>query len=111
MQIAAGNGDTDTIRFLLGHGADINLNGGRCRNALQIAVVNNELFCVDLLLSNGAEVDPPGQQWEELLATIRKEYNGPKKVEALRRFQRDPNGYAAMRKGEIAEGEKRDREA
>jgi hypothetical protein len=88
------NGES-IVQLLLDRGADVNAKGGVYGNALQAAVADDKLYSVELLLSQGGEVDPPGPKWEELLGGIAKRRNGDKSVDRLRKFQEDPSGYVA----------------
>lgn len=66
--------------------------GTHCRRPLQWA----KFKIARTLLSTGAQVDPPGLTWEELLVSIESvELYGKEKTRRLREFQADPEGYLA----------------
>ena len=54
---AAGSGDSDLLKQLLGMGADVNGAGGQGETPLHIAVSQGRTEAVDLLLEKGASVD------------------------------------------------------
>lgn len=57
LQVAAFNDDTDSVRVLLSHGANVNVEGGFWHTALQAATFRESSEIVCLLLEHGADVD------------------------------------------------------
>ncbi|KAE8454432.1 hypothetical protein EG329_000054 [Mollisiaceae sp. DMI_Dod_QoI] len=90
----------DILLLLLDHGAHVNASGGVYGNALQAAIASDKLASAELFLSRGAKLDPPGQQWKDLLAVIKKE-EGRKEANRLRKYQEDPDGYIEKRRQEL----------
>ena len=110
LQAAAWCGDEAIVQLLLDKGADVNAKGGRYGNALQAAVYRRRWEIGELLLLRGAKVDPPGQEWEELLASV--EEGWPKGANRLRKFQENPTveGLGQIRKEEDEMWERRETE-
>jgi len=54
---AARNGDTDIVRLLIAHGADVNITNDRGHTVLYCAGGHGHLDTVRLLLENGADPD------------------------------------------------------
>ena len=57
LEVAALEGDSETVLKLLRNGADINYSSGLSQNALQAAAAHGNLSMVNLLLDNGADVN------------------------------------------------------
>ena len=54
---AALTGDLDTVRTLIGSGADVNERNAEGRTPLMFAAINRETSCAKELLENGADVN------------------------------------------------------
>lgn len=96
MQAAATWGKLAISQFLLDNDADVNTKGGYFGNALQAAVAVDQPDIAELLLARRANVDPPGLEWEQLIAQVRED-PGDEWAERLRKFQENPTGYIELR--------------
>lgn len=101
LQAAASGDALDIAQLLLARGADVHTKGGTYGNAIQATIgegFRQSWKIAKLFHLQGAMVDPPGQEWEEMLARVATEkFNGPTVVERLRKFQEDPEGYIERR--------------
>lgn len=107
LEAAAGWGYLSIARLLLesDRGTNIDIKSEKYGNAIQAAISNDGLESIkiaDLLLSKGAQVDPPGKEWEMLLARIIEAGPyGNQRAQRLRNFQTDPRGYINSRLREL----------
>ncbi len=74
------------MQLLLESGADVNIRGGYFGNALQAAIAGDKHDIANIFLSRGAKVDPPGEKWDALLASI-IENEGNIEAERLQEYQ------------------------
>ena len=70
---ASFGGLVNTVEYLLSQGADVNVQGGHHRNALQVASTRGNDKIVELLLSNGADVNAEGGFYGNALQAASRE--------------------------------------
>jgi hypothetical protein len=75
-------------------------------NALHEAILGNEMDCVELLISKGAKVWPPGPGLEEEFERVEDfcGTRGKETVGKLRKFNKNPSGYIAAAKAGKSKG-------
>jgi hypothetical protein len=88
------------LQLLLEKGADIHAKGGVYGNALHAAIGKYELQTAELLLAQGAKLDPSRGEWEELLARVEEE-EGRNEADRLRAYRENPSGYIDRRRQEL----------
>jgi ankyrin repeat protein len=88
---AARNGDTEIVRLLIEHGADVNARGARGQTVLYCAGGHGHLDTLELLLGEGADRDarftPDGKTLMEWLAQYPDDPRFTPVAEALRRHE------------------------
>jgi ankyrin repeat protein len=63
LQAASYNGHIDIVQLLIGHGADVDAQGGQFVNAFQAASFNGHINIVQLLIEHGANVNAQGGEY------------------------------------------------
>ena len=88
---AARNGDTDIVRLLIAHGADVNVSNDRGHTVLYCAGGHGHLDTVKLLLENGADPDAEftedNKTLMEWLAQFPEDTRFIRIAEALRQYK------------------------
>ena len=107
LQAAIVSGDECMISLLLHEGADVKASGGLYGNALQASIGAGDLETTRLLLSPGSKLDPPGPEWEKLLANV-TEKGPPKCADRLRKVQENPDEYEHILQEMEEDGEHND---
>jgi hypothetical protein len=99
------------VQLLLDRGADVNAKGGGFGSALQAAIARDKPKIAEILFSQGGKADPPGAEWEMLLATIKARREGELRVRRLRKLQENPAGYIAKLREQKKREEEEEEEA